>query len=216
MDDRIQFTRNYNDLSTDRGFQFEFVCDRCGNGYRSQFIASVTGTVSGVLDAASSVFGGLFGTAANLGDRVHSAAWQKARDDALVKAMQELRPEFVQCPRCSTWVCCRQCWNTRKGLCKNCAPDVGVEMAAAQSSKTVEEIWNNAATSEEEKQMIGSGKFHDSLTASCPQCGSPLATSAKFCPECGAKISASRHCIECGSKLTPGAKFCPECGSKAN
>ncbi len=25
----IQFTRNYNDLSTDAGFQFEFYCDHC-------------------------------------------------------------------------------------------------------------------------------------------------------------------------------------------
>jgi hypothetical protein len=34
MMDKIQFTRNYNDLSTETGFQFEFTCDRCGTGYR--------------------------------------------------------------------------------------------------------------------------------------------------------------------------------------
>ena len=28
----IQFTENYQDLSTDTGFQFDFKCDRCGNG----------------------------------------------------------------------------------------------------------------------------------------------------------------------------------------
>jgi len=27
----IGFIRNYNDLSTDNGFQFEFFCDRCGH-----------------------------------------------------------------------------------------------------------------------------------------------------------------------------------------
>jgi rRNA maturation endonuclease Nob1 len=26
----IQFTRNYRDDSTDRGFQFEFFCTKCG------------------------------------------------------------------------------------------------------------------------------------------------------------------------------------------
>ena len=31
------FTRNYNDLSTESGFQFEFFCDCCGNGYKSTF-----------------------------------------------------------------------------------------------------------------------------------------------------------------------------------
>jgi hypothetical protein len=30
----IQFTRNYQDLSTDQGYQFEFSCDRCGNGVK--------------------------------------------------------------------------------------------------------------------------------------------------------------------------------------
>lgn len=33
----IQFTRNYNDLSTDQGFQFEFYCDRAGTVTRPNF-----------------------------------------------------------------------------------------------------------------------------------------------------------------------------------
>ena len=36
------FTRNYNDLSTDAGFQFEFFCDCCGNGFKSTFVESKT------------------------------------------------------------------------------------------------------------------------------------------------------------------------------
>ena len=214
MEERIEFSRNYNDLSTDRGFQFEFQCDRCGNGYRSKFIPSVTGAVSGVLDAASSIFGGFLSTASNLGDRVHSAAWQKARDDALVKAIQELRPEFVQCPRCQSWVCRKQCWNTKKGLCKNCAPDLGVEMAAAQSSVSVQKVWENAAMADEDKPMADPNAFKEVVRATCPQCGTALAKNAKFCPECGAKIQTAQHCTECGAKLTLGTKFCPECGTK--
>ena len=31
----IQFTRNHNDHSTDKGYQFEFFCDRCHNGFMS-------------------------------------------------------------------------------------------------------------------------------------------------------------------------------------
>jgi len=30
MSDKIAFTKNYSDLSTNQGFQFEFYCDRCG------------------------------------------------------------------------------------------------------------------------------------------------------------------------------------------
>jgi len=48
----IQFTRNYCDLSTDAGFQFEFFCDRCGNGYQNEFQASTLGTVTSALDAS--------------------------------------------------------------------------------------------------------------------------------------------------------------------
>ena len=36
----IQFVENYQDLSTDRGYQFRFHCDRCGNGYLSTFEGS--------------------------------------------------------------------------------------------------------------------------------------------------------------------------------
>jgi len=39
----IPFTSNYTDVSTYEGYQFEFHCQRCGNGYRSAFRHSVTG-----------------------------------------------------------------------------------------------------------------------------------------------------------------------------
>ena len=121
-------------------FQFEFYCDRYGTGYRTRFRPSTLSAVSGALDTASSLFGGFFNTAANLGERARFTAWEKAHDDAFVAAMEELKPDFVQCPRCMSWVCRKSCWNTSKGLCKQCAPDLGVEMSAAQASRTVEEI----------------------------------------------------------------------------
>src|SRR5690349_10903689 len=45
----IQFTRNYRDLSTDKGYQFEFYCDRCGSGHRTTFKATAGGVVSDLL-----------------------------------------------------------------------------------------------------------------------------------------------------------------------
>ncbi len=39
MADKIEFVRNYSDHSTDNGFQFEFTCNRCGNGYKTPFKA---------------------------------------------------------------------------------------------------------------------------------------------------------------------------------
>lgn len=214
MDERIEFTRNYSDQSTPKGFQFEFYCDRCATGYRTRFQAFALGTVSGALDAANSLFGGFFSQAADLGERARSAAWEKAHDEAFTKATVELKPEFVQCPRCSNWVCRKSCWNQGRGLCKNCAPDLGVEMSAAQASRTVQEIWAHSKMAEEDRQMLTEKSWREGVRATCPACEAPLAANVKFCPECGAKIKAERHCTDCGAKLAEGAKFCAECGTK--
>jgi len=213
MGERIEFTRNYSDLSTNKGFQFEFYCDRCGSGFRTRFKASVSGTITEVLDSAGSLFGGIFNSAANVGERMRSVTWEKAHDEAFTEAMKELKPDFIQCPRCSSWVCRKSCWNVKKGLCKECAPDMGVEMAAAQASRSVEEVWAHAAMSEEDKKLAA-GNWRENIRASCPECEAPLQGNAKFCPECGARLKAKTECPSCGEKLTPGAKFCPECGQK--
>jgi len=214
MAEIIEFVSNTSDHSTDTGFQFEFTCDRCGTGYRTRFQTWATGTVTNVLDGASSLFGGIFGQAANIGERVRSAGWQKARDDAFAAAVREIKPSFIQCPRCQSWVCRAKCWNTKKGLCKECAPDLGVEMSAAQASRSVEEVWAHAAMSEEDKKLA-EGNWRETIRASCPSCETPLATNARFCPNCGAKLQTTAHCTECGAKLQPGAKFCGDCGAKA-
>ena len=212
--DAIEFTRNYSDLSTDRGFQFEFQCDRCGNGYKTTFQAWTMGTVSGALDAASSLFGGVFNQAANLSERARSAQWQQARDKSLVDAIQEIKPNFVQCPRCSSWVCKKNCWNQQRGLCKNSAPDLGVEMAAAQASRTTQEIWEHSQVAEEDRAMLKEENWRAGVRATCPKCNAPLPKDVKFCPECGAAIQADKLCTKCGAKLAVGAKFCAECGTK--
>ncbi len=212
--DTIEFTRNYNDHSTDRGFQFEFHCDRCGNGYKTQFQPWAMGSVSGALDAASSLFGGFFNDAANLGERVRSSQWQQARDKAMVEAIQQIKPNFLQCPRCSSWVCKKNCWNQQRGLCKNCAPDLAVEISAQQSAKAMEKIHSDIVADADDSKVIGSVGT-TKVQASCPNCHAPLASNAKFCAECGYKIAeASKFCTNCGGKLAPGAKFCAECGTQ--
>ena len=213
MGERIEFVRNYSDLCTNKGFQFEFYCDRCGSGFRTRFKPSVSGTVTGILDTAGSIFGGLFNNAANVGESFRSATWEKAHDDAFAEACAELKPDFIQCPRCMSWVCRKGCWNNKKGLCKECAPDLGVEMAAAQASKSVEEVWAHAAMAEEDKKL-DQKVWREGIRATCPQCEAPLANNVKFCPECGARIKEINQCPSCGSKVTPGSKFCPECGDK--
>ncbi len=212
---KIEFTRNYSDLSTNQGFQFEFYCDRCGSGFRTRFQPSAMGTVSSALDAASSLFGGVLGRAADLGERARSVTWEKAHDVAFTKAMEELKPDFIQCPRCSSWVCRKSCWNSGKGLCKDCAPDLGVEMTAAQSSRTVQEIWAHSKMAEDDREMLKEKSWREGVRATCPECEAPLPAKVKFCPECGARLQTQSHCAQCGAALREGMKFCGDCGARA-
>jgi hypothetical protein len=213
MGDKIKFTRNHSDLSTDKGYQFEFYCDRCGTGYRTRFKTSATGAASQVLDAASSFLGGLFQKTADLTNHIHSAAWEKAHDNAFIEAVKEVESDFIQCPRCQSWVCKDRCWNKSKGLCKGCAPDLGVEMSAAQASRSVEEVWAHAHMAEEDKKL-GTENWKNTIRAACPNCGCSLEKNSKFCPECGEKLVTAKHCPECGEKLNSNAKFCINCGKK--
>ena len=44
----------------------------------------------------------------------------------------------------------------------------------------------------------------------CPQCRHETPPDAKFCPECGARLSLA--CPACGADNAPGSKFCKACG----
>jgi membrane protease subunit (stomatin/prohibitin family) len=213
MTDTIKFGNNYSDISTDLAFQFEFNCDCCRTGYRSTAKGYAAGQASKILGTASSLFGGFLGGLSTVGQTVRDASWKNAHDKAFEEALVEMAPVFIQCPHCHAWVCREQCWNIKKGLCKNCAPDLGVEMAYAQSEKSVEEIHEHAAMAEEDKKL-GTEYWRTNIRATCPKCEAPLAENAKFCPNCGAKLNEDDKCGHCGAKLTPGAKFCPECGEK--
>ena len=203
----IKFVRNYNDESTDNGFQFEFFCDRCGSGYKTPFQASAAGLLSNALSTASSLFGALSG-AAEVGDRVRSATWEKAHDAAFAKAVEEAKPNFKQCRRCGKWVD-DVCWNEERGLCLDCAPDLEAEASAIQTEAAIEDMRAKAS----EVTYVKKEKFESTVVATCPKCGAK-AGGGKFCAECGAPLAQEKFCTECGAKIKAGVKFCPECGAK--
>jgi len=49
----------------------------------------------------------------------------------------------------------------------------------------------------------------------CPECGKPVPTEAKFCPSCGHQQLVFRQCENCNKNLVPNAKFCSRCGQTA-
>ncbi len=120
----IQFTRNHSDHSTDKGYQFEFFCDRCGNGFMSEFKASAAGYATSFLRAAGDVFGGVFGSASAGTYEIQRAIAGPAHDKAFRECIEETKPHFRQCPKCAKWVCLTTCWNQPRSLCYECAPDV--------------------------------------------------------------------------------------------
>ena len=81
------FTDNYSDLSDERGYQFEFRCDICGSGYRSEFQRSALGTASSLLGGASNLVSGLWG-ARNAADTIKDVTDRGARDAALKKVAE--------------------------------------------------------------------------------------------------------------------------------
>jgi membrane protease subunit (stomatin/prohibitin family) len=205
----IQFTRNNSDHSTDKGYQFEFFCDRCGNGFMSEFKPSVVGFVSSGLRAASDLFGGILGRASSGSYEIERAVQGPGHDKAFRDAVEETKPNFRQCPKCSHWVCLAVCWNEKRGLCHDCAPNVETELSAAQAQATVDQI-------REKVQSVDFTKDIDVTTeaaALCPHCGART-QGGKFCPECGKPVRAKTTCSRCGTQAESGTKFCPECGNK--
>jgi hypothetical protein len=205
----IQFVKNYDDISTDRGYQFRFHCDKCGNGYMSRFQASIVGTAGSVLRAAGDFFGGVLGRASSSAYEIQQAVGGKAHDDAFAAAVEEARPRFIQCVRCGDWVCREVCWNTKRGLCTECAPKTEVEIAAAQAAAQVEQIREKVRGRDQTRGL----DLDTEMVARCPDCGAEC-SGGKFCPECGAVLSQKAGCVKCGAPLEAKARFCPECGAK--
>ena len=136
----IPFTNNYTDLSSQRGFQFKFMCQKCGNGYMSTFQASKLGTAAAAANAAASLLGGIFGRAAQGAQSLQQMMAGPQHDAALDAAVREISPLFKQCTRCGQWVCEPVCWNRKAGLCESCAPDLDEEIAAAQASAARDQV----------------------------------------------------------------------------
>ena len=208
----IKFVANYDDLSTDRGYQFKFYCDKCHNGYLSSFESSITGMAGGLLRAAGDLFGGVLGRVGNSTYEIQRAIAGKAHDDALLKAVEEGKQHFKQCSRCGKWVCPDVCWNQPRGLCEGCAPDEAETLAAAQAQATSEQIQQKAR----ETNMIAHIDMSQKATAEnavCPSCGAKT-TGRKFCPECGGALVTKVQCKRCGAESPPSTLFCPDCGNK--
>lgn len=219
----IQFVQNYEDLSTDRGYQFKFFCDKCHNGFMTRFQTSAIGMAESALRVAGNLFGGVFNTVGNSAYEIQRAVGGPAHDAALESAIVEGKQHFHQCTRCGKWVCPEVCWNTEAGLCEGCAPKYKEELASAHAQAKVE------AARQQLRAKAGKTDYVSDIDMSagavlaapapataaedrCASCGVAVGN-GKFCPQCGAARPAP-GCPQCGAAVAPNTRFCSGCGHK--
>lgn len=218
------FTRNYQDNSTEAGFQFTFYCDICNDGFKSSFIESETykkGKLIRGIGRGASMLGSMFGGTAGrigynadrasdiLGERFEgrSPEWQKEHERAFEMAQNEAQRHFHRCHGCHQYVC-DSCMNEDEGLCTNCAPrqEIYVAKARAEAMKRNIDEAGQSAT-------VWKGQI-ESKTTVCPVCGKP-AGNGKFCNNCGASM-ALKECPRCGAQNALTVRFCNNCGNPLN
>ena len=175
----------------------------------SEFQASAVGLASSAVRAVGGLLGGFFSSAGSNSYEIERAVQGPAHDRAFRQAIEETKPHFRQCTRCSHWVCKSTCWNEKRMLCYACAPDVEAELASAQVETTIEQMRDKLR----QQDLTANMNLTAEAAALCPSCGART-QGAKFCPECGKALRPKNECSRCGTTFDTGAKFCPECGNK--
>lgn len=206
MTELIPFTSNFSDMSTNEGYQFEFRCQRCGNGFRSRFRPSVTGFGGRLAALGGSILGG------EIGNRVQEigyiAQWDRSgtrgvtNDKRLLEASEDVAGEFRQCRGCTDWVCRHQCWDQRADVCTTCAPaqhgpPQGADPYGRPGHGTHGQAPGYGAP-------VGGGR-------TCTSCGA--VGPGRFCGHCGTPF-APPSCRGCGAP-SQGTRFCGHCGTPA-
>ena len=118
----VPYTSNYTDHSTDAGYQFEFICEHCHNGYKSGFKTNPLGIGTKVARGFGSMFSQTLSNVGYSGGMLQDMTESQAKDKALREAIAECAPLFNQCHRCGSWVCKEICWNDEFNLCVFCTP----------------------------------------------------------------------------------------------
>jgi hypothetical protein len=206
----IPFTSNYSDVSTYEGYQFEFHCQRCGNGYRSAFRHSVTGFGGRLAALGGGILGG------EIGSRVQEvgllAQWDRSstrgstNDKRLLEASEDVAGHFVQCRGCAEWVCRDVCWDGRAGCCGRCVPVPALDPAPGLGPSGFGPGQPGYGPPRVSLRHPGRPR---SPAVCCTNCGAT--TAGRFCGQCGTPL-APPACTGCGAPAQ-GTPFCPQCGT---
>ncbi|MBA8929157.1 DNA-directed RNA polymerase subunit RPC12/RpoP [Kutzneria viridogrisea] len=208
----VPFTDNFHDLSNTEGYQFEFYCERCGNGYRSPFQRDKVEMGRGLLRVVGSLFGGAAEDISRSAEqwRYDRATNSPAKDRALGTAVEQVRDNFRQCRGCGDWMCAALCWNDEIGQCLRCSPVLAEEIARAQAEAQVQQVRQKAY----ETDWTANVDMSTRAKLNCPSCKAKV-DGGKFCSACGSPMAVPVPCGGCGSQNNKlGAVFCSDCGSR--
>ncbi len=209
MTEAVPFTDNVRDLSNSDGYQFEFRCERCGNGYRSAFQPDVRQRGQRLVRGVGNLFGGALSELSSAADQLLDRGTNSvAKDRALRGAGQEIADRFHQCRGCGDWVCEDVCWNDQVGQCVRCSPVITEQLAQLQAEARRNQLVDQLSTTD----LIQGLAVGQQAQPRCPSCGAQAA-GGKFCSECGASLRQEQTCPSCAAVNPVGAKFCSECGT---
>jgi hypothetical protein len=173
------------DLSTEKGFQWQFCCPRCGEGHLSSFEYYDPGT-AGLLAKSlkdTGMLGQLGGAVGELvGKTAYEAQRRAHREKALRRAVLEARLNFEKCGECLSWSCRdASCWNADLKRCVQCATDGASGGPASRGG----ELPNDPFL------------MQDAMLAAPPARPARRTT----CQWCGAGDQPGETCNRCGAQL---------------
>ncbi|MGZ5183924.1 MAG: double zinc ribbon domain-containing protein [Caldimonas sp.] len=191
---------NYRDISTNpgdigAGFQFEFVCECCGETWKTPFKPYRAGQAAGIFRRFGYIFNE-FARISVVSDLIFKAgratgtsvevSGSKAKVAALEEALALAADRYNKCGNCRTLVC-GNCWNESDQLCIKCERQGGVGHP-------------------------GSSEVASSSSPACPNCQTPT-QGGRFCPECGFDMASThKSCPSCSATMPRQARFCTDCG----
>lgn len=192
---------NYRDISpplgdVGAGFQFEFICQSCGDTWKTPFRPYRAGQAAGLFRrfgylfnefAKISVITDVIFKAGRAGGSSVEVTGSKAKVGALEEAIELGRQRYDKCSSCKSMVCAN-CFSESSGMCTKCEAATGgaSRQAAASSGSASTTVCSNCQTPSQ------GGRF-------CHECGFDMASTHKSCPSCGTTMPRqARFCTDCG------------------
>ena len=222
----IQFVQNYEDLSTDHGYQFKFHCDKCGNGFMTEFQTSAIGDGGVRAARGRQRLRRHLQRGRQLGVRDPARhRRQGARRGARAGRARRARSTFTSAPAAASGSA-RRSAGTPKRTCATAARRSSSRSSRARtrtrrptrraSSSTRRRRGTNLVGRHRDERRRPScarpGAAARAPRTSARRAGSPWATAASA--RSAAPSGTRMGCSGCGAVVPQGTHFCAQCGTR--